>query len=78
MKTFNLVKETDIYIYKIISEMNFLGGPVTKTSASNAGGMSLVPVQGTKILQASQAKNQNIKYKQYCNKFNRDFLNGPH
>ena len=58
--------------------MNFLGGPVIKTSPSSAGGMSLVPVRGTKILQASWAKNQNIKYKLYSNKFNRDFLNGPH
>ena len=23
------------------------------------------------------AKNQTIKQKQYCNKFNKDFLNGP-
>ena len=23
-------------------------------------------------------KNQNIKQKQYCNEFNKDFLNGPH
>ena len=23
-------------------------------------------------------KNQNIKQKQYCNKFNKDFKNGPH
>ena len=24
------------------------------------------------------AKKQNIKQKQYCNKFNQDFKNGPH
>ena len=23
-------------------------------------------------------QNQNIKQKQYCNKFNKDFKNGPH
>ena len=23
-------------------------------------------------------KNQNVKQKQYCNKFNKDFKNGPH
>ena len=23
-------------------------------------------------------KNQNIRQKQYCNKFNKDFKNGPH
>ena len=27
---------------------------------------------------ASQPKNQNIKQKQYCKKFNKDFKNGPH
>ena len=26
----------------------------------------------------SQPKNQNIKQKQCCNKFNKDFKNGPH
>ena len=26
----------------------------------------------------SWAKNQNIKQKQYCNRFSRDFKNGPH
>ena len=25
-----------------------------------------------------QPKSQNIKQKQYCNKFNKDFKNGPH
>ena len=53
--------------------MNFLGSPVIKTSCSNAGGMSLVPVLETKILQAPRVKNQYIKYKRYCNKFNKDF-----
>ena len=28
--------------------------------------------------QASQPKNQNIKQKQYCNTFNKNFKNGPH
>ena len=32
--------------------------------------------QGAKILYASRPKNQNIKQKQYCNKFHKDFLNG--
>ena len=27
---------------------------------------------------SSQAKKQNIKRKQYCNKFSKDFKNGPH
>ena len=40
--------------------------------------MGSIPGQGAKILHASQPKNQNIKEKQYCNKFNEDFKNGPH
>ena len=45
---------------------------------SNAGGAALIPGQGAKIPHASRPKNQNIKQKQYCNKFNKDFKNGPH
>ena len=45
---------------------------------SGAGGTgSSVPGWGTKIPHASY-KNQNIKQKQYCNKLNKDFKNGPH
>ena len=44
-----------------------------KTLPSNAAGASLIPGQGAKILHASGPKNQNIKQKQYCNKFNKDF-----
>ena len=45
---------------------------------SSAGGTgSSVPGWGTKIPRASY-KNQNIKQKQYCNKLNKDFKNGPH
>ena len=57
---------------------DFPGGPVVKTSPSNAGGVSLIPGWGAKMPHASQPKNQNIKQKQYCNKFNKDFKNGPH
>ena len=31
-----------------------------------------------KIPHASRPKNQNRKQKQHCNKFNKDFKNGPH
>ena len=51
---------------------------MVKTSPSNAEGAALIPGQGAKILRASWPKNQNIKQKQYCNKFNKDFKNGPH
>ena len=51
---------------------------MVKTSPSNAGGTGLIPGQGAKIPHASQPKNRNTKQKQYCNKFNKDFKNGPH
>ena len=47
------------------------------TLPSNAGGEGLILLQGPKIPHASWPKNQNIKQKQYCNKFNEDFKNGP-
>ena len=50
------------------------GDPVIKTWPSNTGGAG----QGAKILHALGPKNQNIKQKQHCNKFNKDFKNGPH
>ena len=51
---------------------------MVKTSLPNAGGAGSVPGQGAKIPHASQPKDQNIKQKQYCNKFGEDFKNGPH
>ena len=57
----------------------FPGGPVVKTSPSNAGGAGSIPGQGAKIPHTSWPENQNIKIKiktqkQYYNKFNEDFL----
>ena len=49
------------------------GGPVAKTSPSNAGGVGSILGGGAKISHASCPKDQNIKQKQYCNKFNKDF-----
>ena len=57
---------------------DFPGSPVVKTSSSNAGGTGSIPGRGAKIPHALRPKNQNIKQKQYCNKFNKDFKNGPH
>ena len=54
------------------------GGPVVGTSPSSAGGVRSIPGRGAKIPHASRPKNQNIKQKQYCNKFNKNFKNGPH
>ena len=49
-------------------------GPVVKTLPSNAGDAGLIPGWGAEMPHASQPKNQNIKQKQYCNKFNKDSL----
>ena len=40
---------------------------MVKTSASNAGGGNMIEFV------TSRPKNQNIKQKQYCNKFSKDF-----
>ena len=53
---------------------DFPGGPMVKTSLSNAGGMGSILHQVAKMPHASWSKNQDIKQKQYCNKFNKDFF----
>ena len=45
---------------------------MVNTLPSNAGGAGSIPGQGAKIPHALRPKNQNIKQKQYCNKFNKD------
>ena len=60
--------------FKGRSSRDFPGGPVVKTSPSNAGGAGLIPGQGAKIPHASRPKNQNIKQKQYSNKFSKRLL----
>ena len=42
------------------------------------GGADKISGGGAKVLHASRPKNQNIKQKQYYNKFNKDFKNGPY
>ena len=54
--------------------MVFPGSPVVKISPSCAG---LIPAWEAKIQQASCPKYQNKKQKQYGNKCNKDFKNGP-
>ena len=44
---------------------DFPGGPVVKTSPSNAGGVGSIPGRGAKIPHALRPKNQHIKQKQY-------------
>ena len=51
---------------------------MVKAVPSNAGGAGSIPNQGTKMPHASWPINQNVKQKQYCNKFNKDLKNGPH
>ena len=50
---------------------------MVKTLPSNARGKGLIPSREVKTPYASQPGNQNIKQKQYCNKFNKSFRNGP-
>lgn len=51
---------------------NLPGSPVVKSSPSNTGSEISVPHQGPQIPHASGPKNQNIKQKQHCTKFNED------
>ena len=55
---------------------DFPGGPVVKTLPSRAEGAGSIPGRGAKIPDAPWPKNQNIKQKQYCSKFNKDLKNG--
>ena len=47
------------------------------TLLSNAGGVNSMPGQRVKVPYALQAKKQIIKQK-YCNRFYKDFKNGPY
>ena len=49
-----------------------------KDSLSNIGGVGLISGWGAKIPHALWPENQNMKQKQYCSKFNKDFKKGPH
>ena len=55
-------------LYFKLAKRDFPGGPVVKTSPSNAGGVGLIPGQEAKIPYALWPKKQNIKQKQYCKK----------
>ena len=61
---------------------DFPGSPVVKTLPSNARGVDLICGHRVRILHALMAKKKKKKknklQKQYCNKFNKDFKNGPH
>ena len=53
-------------------------GPVGKTLPSNVVDTGSIPGWRAKISHDSQPKIQNIKQKQCCNIYNKDFKNGPH
>ena len=57
---------------------DFAGGPGDKTLTSKAGWSGLIAGWGTKVPHASEPKNQNVQWEQYCTKFGKDFKNGPH
>ena len=46
---------------------------MVETLPSNTGDASLTPSQAGTIPRASWSENQNIKQKQYCKKFSKDF-----
>ena len=64
-------------LYNIIKKNSLQGdlpgGLVVETLPSNAGGEGSIRGWGAKIPHALLPKNQNIKQKQYCNKFSKDF-----
>ena len=66
-----------LFILKVMLG-DFPGGPVVKPSPSLAEGTGSVPGRGEEIPRALGPKSQNVKWKQSCNKFNKDFKNGPH
>ena len=55
--------------------MNDLGASLVPKwlSSSNAEGVGSIPGGGNKIPQTSWPKNQDVKWKQLCIKFNKDF-----
>ena len=59
---------------------DFPSSPGVKTSPSNAGCAGSIPGQGVRsqTLLGSARKPENKQQKPYCNKFNKDFKNGPH
>ena len=69
---------TSLWSNRPLVQGDFPGGPVVGTSPSSMGGAGLIPGWRARIPRASWPKNQNIKQKRCCDKFNTDFKNGPH
>ena len=51
---------------------------MVKTLPSKAVGMGSLPGQGAKMPHGQKQKQKNTKHEQYCNKFNKEFKNGPY
>ena len=51
---------------------------VAISRSSAEGDVGSIPGWGAGISHDSRPRSQNVKQKQYCNKFNKDFKNGPH
>ena len=75
--TYHFVSSLFLSIIRFFSE-RLPWQPLVKTLLPSARSVGLIPGQGAKILHASRSKSQNKKQKPYCNKFNKDFKNGPH
>ena len=60
--TVNVLFATESFTLKWLI-WDFPGGPVVKTSPSNAGGEGSIPGQGAKIPHPSWPKNQNVRHK---------------
>ena len=72
MQVSHVLKYTKAYLYAVPDS------PVVKTSSSNAEGVGTTTGLVAKTSHASGPKNQNIKQKQCCFKFNKVFKNGPY
>ena len=72
-----MVSRSDLYFKRLLC-VDFPGNLVVETSPSNVEGMGWSPGQEATLIHVSWPKHANIKHKQYCKKFNKDFNNGPH
>ena len=61
-----------------MSSIGTSGSPVVKTSPSNAGSVGSILARRLRSHMPCGQTTKNIIQKQYCNKFNKDFKNGPH
>ena len=71
-------KESDTAERLSITSLGFPWWSNGEDLAYQGRGCGSIPSGGAKIPHASGSKNSNIKQKQYCNRFNKDFKNGPH